>query len=68
MTTSSDHRTPATPKPSGEHWFELTATLSRESTEAFGDWLYDELRQLEDQLEAYVTPNSRRKARGRKSG
>lgn len=65
MTTSSDHRTPATPLPSGEHWFELTATLCRESTEAFGDWLSDELRELEDQLEAYVTPRSRRKSRGR---
>ncbi len=65
MTTSSDHRTPTTPKPSGEHWFELTATLSRESTEAFGDWLRDELRLLEDRLEAYVTPNSRRRSGGR---
>lgn len=65
MTTSSDHRTPATPRPCGEHWFELTATLSRESTEAFGDWLSYELKQLEDRLEAYVTPNSRRKSRRR---
>ena len=65
MTTSSDHRTPATPPPSGEHWFELTATLCRESTDAFGDWLSDNLRALEVQLEAYVTPNSRRKSSGR---
>ncbi len=65
MTTSSDHRTPATPRPSGEHWFELTATLCRESTEAFGDWLSDELRALESQLEAYVTPKSRGKCRAR---
>lgn len=65
MTTSSDHRTPATPRPSGEHWSELTATLSHESTEAFGDWLCLELRALEDRLEAYVTPRSRRKGRKR---
>lgn len=66
MTTSSDHRTPSRPRLSGEHWFELTATLSRESTEVFGTWLSSELRQLEDCLEGYVTPNSRRKTRRRK--
>ena len=65
MTTSSDHRTPATPLLSGEHWFELTATLCRESTEVFGDWLSDELQKLEDGLQAYVTPRSRGKGRGR---
>ena len=65
MTTSSDHRTPATPRPSGEHWYELTATLCRESTDAFGVWLSDELKALEVQLEAYVTPDSRRKSCGR---
>jgi hypothetical protein len=65
MTTSSDHRTPASPRPSGEHWYELTATLSRKSTEAFGDWLTDELKDLECMLDAYVTPRSRLKSRGR---
>ncbi|MGI9470237.1 MAG: hypothetical protein ACR2NZ_01810 [Rubripirellula sp.] len=60
MTTSSDHRTPP-PPPSGEHWYELTATLSAESTEAFGSWLEDELQTLEDELESFVTPQSLRK-------
>ena len=61
MTTSSDHRTPTNPRPSGEHWFELTATLCVESTEEFGDWLSQELDELVDSLDTYVTPNSRRK-------
>jgi hypothetical protein len=62
MTTSSDHRSPAPPEPHGEHWYELTATLCRQSTEVFADWLSDELKELEDRLEAFVTPNSRRKS------
>lgn len=61
MTTSSDHRTPP-PQPSGEHWYELTATLPEKSTEALGDWLDNELRMLEDELERFVTPQSLRKS------
>jgi len=65
MTTSSDHRTPPAPQPSGEHWYELTATLSAESTEEFGDWLSQELAGLENKLDLYVTPNSLCKGLGR---
>ncbi len=61
MTTSSDHRTPA-PQPSGEHWYELTATLPEKSTEAFGKWLDQELDSLEQELEGFVTPQSLRKS------
>lgn len=67
MTTSSDHRNPSSPQPrenwgGGEHWFELTATLSTESTEQFGDWLKDELSTLESELDSFITPNSLRKS------
>ncbi len=67
MTTSSDHRNPSSPQPSenwgsGEHWFELTATLSPESTEQFGEWLKDELSSLENELDSFITPNSLRKS------
>ena len=62
MTTSSDYRTPSAPQPSGEHWYELTATLSPESAQEFGDWLSQELAGLESDLESYVTPNSLRKS------
>jgi hypothetical protein len=65
MTTSSDHRTPSRPGLTGEHWLALTATLSRESTAAFGDWLSDELKQLEERLSMFESPRSRRKSRGR---
>lgn len=58
MTDSSDHRTPPSPRPGGEHWNTLTATLSVESTEEFGTWLSQELKTLEEQLERFVTPNS----------
>ena len=61
MTTSSDHRPPPI-LPNGEHWYELTATLPSESTEAFGSWLVEELETLEQQLEKFVTPLSRQKA------
>ena len=66
MTTSSDQQ-PLTPQPrenwaSGEHWYELTATLSRESKEAFDKWIDSELAYLEDDLERFVTPNSLHKS------
>ena len=66
MTTSSDHQ-PSTPQPNhklavGEHWYELTATLSHESKEEFGKWLDTELAYLEDDLERFVTPNSLHKS------
>ena len=65
MTTSSDHQ-PTTPHPSenwasGEHWYELTATLSRKSKQAFDKWIDGELAYLEDDLERFITPNSLRK-------
>ena len=64
MTTSSDHQNPTTPKPNqwagGEHWFELTATLSDESRMELDKWIDAELAYLEDDLERFVTPNSLR--------
>ncbi len=62
MTTSSDHRTPSNPRPSGEHWYELTATLSPESKEEFGNWLRSQLECLEYELDSFVTQNSLRKS------
>ena len=63
MKTSSDHQYPSSPQPrenwaGGEHWFELTATLSPESTEKFADWLTLELSAMEEELDSFVTPNS----------
>lgn len=63
MTTSSDHRKPELPTPSGEHWLSLTATLSKESTDEFGDWLSENLHDLEALLEVFVTAKSRQNAR-----
>ena len=61
MTTSSDHRSHS-PTPDGEHWSELTATLTPESTECLSDWLSEDLAALEDELRIYVTPNSLRRS------
>ena len=67
MTTSSDHQTPS-PQPPGDnwsdsdHWDELTAPLSSESTEEFGSWISDELEVMLCELDAYVTPNSLKKS------
>ena len=57
MPTSSEYQAP-TPQPEGDHWSELTATLSEESRQAFGEWLGHELDELVDELESFVTPNS----------
>ena len=62
MPASSEHHTPSKPEPSGEHWSELTATLSGDFTQILGDWLNDELADLEGRLSKYVTPNSLRKS------
>lgn len=67
MTTSSDHRTPPQLPSHGDHWLELTATLCRESTSEFGDWLSDELALLEEELDSYVTPRSLGKSLRRSS-
>ena len=66
MTTSSDQQ-PLAPQPNenwagGEHWYELTATLSPQSKQEFGKWIDSELAYLEDDLERFVTPNSLRKS------
>lgn len=61
MTTSSDHRTPP-PTPGGDHWFELTATLSDESKEDFGAWLDRELELMVTELQGFETPDSLRKS------
>ena len=47
---SSTKATTAPVKVMGEHWFDLTATLSRDSRVEFGDWLSGELTLLELKL------------------
>ena len=44
---------------SGEHWYDLTATLSRQSRDEFGVWLSAELDALELALCHFSTPISR---------
>ncbi len=62
MPTSSDHRDPPVPIPHGDHWLDLTATLCRDATNEFGDWLSNELAMMDEELNSYVTPNSLRKS------
>ncbi len=57
MTTSTEKRQPSL-STHGDHWLEMTATLSRESTDEFGDWLGDELAKLEKELYTFITPRS----------
>lgn len=47
----------------GEHWYELTATLSRQSRDEFGVWLSEELHGLELELSHFSTPNSRQEVK-----
>ena len=76
MTTSNDYQDPTSPNPSGakfsaqeresfpagEHWFEMTATLSPQSTARLGRWIEAELASLEDELSDFVTPGSLKKS------
>lgn len=65
MTTSSEKNTAVDPRPGGEHWNELTATLSPKSQAAFDRWLSRQLKGLERDLDSYVTPNSLSKSQRR---
>ncbi len=47
----------------GEHWYDLTATLSRQSRDEFGVWLSEELDALELALSHFSTPFSRQKVK-----
>jgi hypothetical protein len=57
MTTPSN---PKLPRPSGEHWIELSGTLPEEETEEFAEWVREELAILERELSHFMSPNSRR--------
>ncbi|MAI73031.1 MAG: hypothetical protein CMM01_19290 [Rhodopirellula sp.] len=52
---SSTQATAASVKAKGEHWFDLTATLSRDSREEFGNWLTSELEIIELELSRFST-------------
>ena len=67
MTTSSEQTTTnAKPRPSGDHWFEMTATLCRDQTQQLGQWMDESLRSLESSLERYSSPDSRGESAGRR--
>ena len=50
----------------GEHWYDLTATLSRDSREEFGDWLTQELELIELQLSHFSTALSRQQIKSKR--
>ena len=50
----------------GEHWYDLTATLSRDSREEFGDWLTHELELAELQLSRFSTALSRQQIKSQR--
>ncbi|WP_339943910.1 hypothetical protein [Novipirellula rosea] len=56
MTTSSDLKT--SPNPSDERWHALSATISPESTDVFGQWVSDQLKELEARLGDFESPRS----------
>ena len=74
MTTSNDYHDSKSPNPSpkkqaipycGEHWYELTATLSAEKTAVLADWIDDDLAAFEAKFSQFVTNGSLLKSRGR---
>ncbi len=60
MTTSSENCVPSAPRPEGNHWSELTASLP-ESVATLDRWMDDQLEQLEMEQRAFVTHRSLRK-------
>ncbi len=61
MTTSSEQSIPSAPRPDGRHWSELTATLNEDSVLVLDQWIDEDLRRLEEDLERFVSPNSLQK-------
>ncbi|KAA1261517.1 hypothetical protein LF1_40670 [Rubripirellula obstinata] len=66
MTTSSENQTPVKNRPCGDHWFEMTATLSAQETAQFGDWMSESLDELEASLQHFSSPQSRGEAVARR--
>jgi hypothetical protein len=62
MTTSSNKTPGNTPKPSGEHWRELSAVLPELTIEQFGEWMDEQLAGLDKDLAKYITKVSLRKS------
>lgn len=65
MTTSPTTRQPTTAKAveiTGEHWFELTATLAPDASATFSDWMDDQLRDAEIEFCDFQSPASLKKA------
>ena len=61
MTTSSNQSVPSAPRPSGEHWNELTAVLCEDSVLALDRWMDEDLNRLVSELDRFVSPNSLKK-------
>ena len=53
-------------KAMGEHWYDLTARLSRKSREEFGDWLTHQLETIELELSSFSTARSREQTKSQR--
>lgn len=42
----------------GEHWYDMTATLSRDARDEFGDWLDEKLEAFEIELWCFSSARS----------
>lgn len=59
MTTSSETRTPSLPRPSGDHWLEMTATLDQQDAAVLDQWITEVLSELETKASHFSSPKSR---------
>jgi hypothetical protein len=71
MITPNEYPDPTVPKPAiskrvksfgGEHWSEMTATLSPEATEPLADWIDSDLAEFEARWSQFVTAESRKQS------
>ncbi|TWU58727.1 hypothetical protein Poly51_15070 [Rubripirellula tenax] len=64
MTTSSDNTADPLPNPdsklalAGEHWYEMTATLAPEATQAFAAWMGEDIDRLTEELSHFASARS----------
>ncbi|MGV3485661.1 MAG: hypothetical protein ACO1RT_14690 [Planctomycetaceae bacterium] len=58
MTTSSDNKNPAVPRPEAKHWHELSDRLATTQTEKFAGWLDAQLLVMEESQKRFISRGS----------
>ncbi len=62
MTTSSDNRSKPASRPEAKNWLEISSQIDKTAAEKLGEWLDEQLKQLEASQLKFVTTQSTAKS------